>query len=151
MEVHFREFQLSRLMLGVVIPMEALIVIFYIFQFGDRPLPLNGFLLLSGLMLLLLGLFYGMTTTIAGETIILSFGIGLITKRINLTEVRSVESVRNPWYYGYGIRWIRNGWLYNVSGAQAVELQFRDRTNVVRIGTKKQEELRTTIQRLIKR
>lgn len=143
---HFREFQFSRLMLGIVLPMELLIAIFYVLQIGDQPLSLNGFILLSALMLVILCIFYGMTTTVDDREVKVTFGIGLIRRKINLDDVRSVESVKNPWYYGYGIRWIRNGWLYNVSGAEAVELTFKGKNNVVRIGTKTQEALKEAIQ-----
>jgi hypothetical protein len=42
--------------------------------------------------------------------------------------------VKNPWYYGWGIHLIPGGWLYNVSGWEAVELQMKN-GNKYRIGT----------------
>jgi hypothetical protein len=45
-----------------------------------------------------------------------------------------VTRVRNPWYYGWGIRFISNGMVYNVSGFDAVEIALADGRRV-RLGT----------------
>jgi hypothetical protein len=42
--------------------------------------------------------------------------------------------VRNRWYYGWGIRITPRGWLYNVSGLDAVELALKN-GKCVRIGS----------------
>ena len=45
---------------------------------------------------------------------------------------------------------IPNGWLYNVTGLEAVELKFKNRKSVVRIGTDKPVEVSRSINELIK-
>ena len=145
----YREFQFSWLLTGILIPVYLLITYFYITGLGDRPSPTNGFLMLSGLFVFLFLLFYRMTTVVDKGEIKVSFGVGLIRKKIRVSDVKSVQSVTNPWYYGYGIRMVPNGWLYNVSGPHAVELQFYDRKRVVMVGTKRPAELRNLIQRQI--
>ena len=70
----------------------------------------------------------------------MSFGPGLIRKSWPLEAVVSSKPVRNPWYYGFGIHRTRYGWLYNVSGFNAVEITLRDGTRC-RIGTDAPEEL----------
>lgn len=42
-----------------------------------------------------------------------------------------------------------NGWLYNVTGLKAIELQFNNKKSVVRIGTNQSEEISEIIQGLI--
>ncbi|GMV81580.1 MAG: hypothetical protein AMXMBFR7_27640 [Planctomycetota bacterium] len=64
----------------------------------------------------------------------LAFGPGLLKKRIDLAEVRAVRAVRNRWYMGWGIKNFGGGWMWNVSGLDAVELEFRDGRRF-RIGT----------------
>ena len=145
----YREFPFSWLLTGILIPVYLIMFYFYIIGPGDRPLPTGGFLILTGLFVFLYLIFYGMTTVIDKDHIILSFGIGLIRKKIKIERVKNVRAVRNPWYYGYGIRLIPNGWLYNVSGPHAVELQFCDQKRVVMIGTKKPAELKSQIERKI--
>ena len=62
------------------------------------------------------------------------FGPGFWKKSLSLAEIRSVQCVRNKWYYGLGIRLLSTGWLYNVSGLDAVELCLKDGTTVT-LGT----------------
>ena len=52
-------------------------------------------------------------------------------------------------FNGVGIRMLSNGWLYNVSGLKAVELQFNNRKSIIRIGTNKPDEISQLIQSLI--
>jgi hypothetical protein len=76
------------------------------------------------------------------------FGIGLIRKRIDLAKVRAFRSVRNPWYWGWGIRLYPGGWLYNVSGLDAVELALDDGTEL-RVGTDEPERLVDALRRAL--
>lgn len=107
----------------------------YIYQWGNNPVDLYGlifFLVLFGGILLN---FYGMTVIVNDTRIIIRFGIGLFSKKIDLSNVRSVRVITYPVYYGYGIRIIPNGILYNVSGNNALEVRFRNKSSVIQIGT----------------
>lgn len=141
----YREFQFSWLLTGVLIPMYLLIIYLYINGLGDRPMKTDGFLIVTGLSAFIFMIFYGMTTIIDNHAIVLSFGIGLFRKKIELTRISVVDVVKTPWYYGYGIRLIPKGWLYNVSGPHAVELRFHDRKTVIRIGTQDPVRLKNEI------
>ena len=55
-------------------------------------------------------------------------------------EIAAIKVCQNPWWYGWGIRWIRNGWLYNVSGREAIEITLTSGRRV-RIGTDRATEL----------
>jgi len=86
-------------------------------------------------------LFYALTVGIQNNIITCRFGIGLIRKSISITEIQSVRAVQNPWYAGWGIRWIPGQyWLWNVSGFKAVELTLKDGKRF-RIGTDEPEAL----------
>ena len=61
------------------------------------------------------------------------FGDGLISRRFPLSEIVSASPVRNRWYYGWGIRLTPSGWMFNVSGLEAVELTFVS-GNSIRMG-----------------
>ncbi|MEM8619312.1 MAG: hypothetical protein AAGF73_06290 [Actinomycetota bacterium] len=63
-----------------------------------------------------------------------TFGWGWPTRVIELTDLRSASQVRNSWWYGWGIRWIPHGSMYNVWGRDAVELRLMN-DRVFRIGT----------------
>ncbi len=79
-------------------------------------------------------LFYSMTVEIRGDNLFIRFGPGLIRKQIPLSGVRDVRIVRNPWYYGWGINVTPQGWLYNVSGLAALEIELES-GRCLRIGT----------------
>ncbi|MBK5277333.1 MAG: hypothetical protein JJE09_00570 [Bacteroidia bacterium] len=90
-----------------------------------------------------------MTTKISSEIITVFFGIGLIRKRIQIKRISSVETIKTPWYYGYGIRFIPNGMLYSVSGTDGVELKLNDTKRVIRIGSKNPQQLKQEIAKRI--
>ena len=58
---------------------------------------------------------------------------------------KSAEKVRNKWYYGFGIRLIPGGQMYNVAGLDAVELKLTN-GRVFRVGTDESDKLLTAIQ-----
>jgi hypothetical protein len=62
------------------------------------------------------------------------FGPGLVRRRISWADIRAARPVRNTWLAGWGIRWIGSGWMYNVSGLDAVELSLAS-GRTFRIGT----------------
>ena len=67
-------------------------------------------------------LFYNLTVEIDAIHLSFRFGIGWIRKRVPLAEIVAVQPVRNSWWYGWGIHRTPHGWLYNVSGREAVEI-----------------------------
>ncbi|MBX2859838.1 MAG: hypothetical protein KTR14_01290 [Vampirovibrio sp.] len=79
--------------------------------------------------------FGSLTVTVDKEFIHLKFGMGLIRKRIYRSWLKKTEVVRNPWWTGFGIRYIGGGnWMFNVRGFDAVELTYKDGKKF-RIGT----------------
>jgi hypothetical protein len=74
----------------------------------------------------LLVLFSTLTVIVHEQVLSVSFGPGLIRRRIPLRRIREVRTVRTHWYYGWGIRLTPSGWLWNVSGLSGVEIQFDD-------------------------
>jgi len=97
-------------------------------------------LLVAALLLVVLVLFSTLTVVVRPREVDIRFGPGVIRKRYALGDFVSVNVVRNRWYWGLGIRLIPKGWLYNVSGLDAVEL-VRKNGRVVRIGTDEPEAL----------
>ena len=104
---------------------------------------------LTVMLVLILGivvvLFHSLTVRISRSDIALSFGVGLIRKRFPIGDIRSVRIARNRWYNGWGIRKIRGGWLYNVSGFDAIEIQLKNERKY-RIGTDQPEKLLAAVE-----
>lgn len=110
--------------------------------------PVAGLILI--LLLGILVLFYNLTVEIDDAHLRFRFGIGLIRKRFPLNEIDSCRPVRNSWLYGWGIRWTPRGWLYNVSGLEAVELKMKS-GKTFRIGTDEPEVLAAALQEAVER
>jgi hypothetical protein len=143
----YKEFTFGWLIFLAVIPIHILLTYLHINNIGDRPIGTNPFILITLMFILICLLFYGLTTKITSDAITVSFGIGLIRKRIQLQRIRSVTTVKSPWYYGWGIRLIPNGLLYNISGSDGVELRFHDTNRIIRIGTKDSLRLKREIEK----
>ncbi|HEY7448576.1 MAG TPA: hypothetical protein VH702_10530 [Vicinamibacterales bacterium] len=109
---------------------------------------LMGGVTLALVALVVFALFGTMTVTLDETHLTLWFGIGAFRKRIAFKEVRAYRPVRNPWYYGWGIRWFPGGWLYNVWGFLAVELLLHTGARV-RVGTSEPEVLIAQLQRVV--
>jgi len=108
-----------------------------------------GYLVTAFVLFLCLVNFYQLTIRVDDEHVSFKMGIGL-GKRYRLEDIKSCEPVTNSLWNGIGIRILSNGWLYNVSGLNAIELRFKDKTSVVRIGTDKPEEISQLIQSRLK-
>jgi hypothetical protein len=78
------------------------------------------------LLLVAIPLFYKLTIKIDDQTLRASFGIGLIRKRLLLAEIVASEPMRIRWWYGWGIHLTPYGWLYNVSGLDAVAITLQN-------------------------
>jgi hypothetical protein len=71
-------------------------------------------------------MFCKLTIKIDDEALQACFGIGLICKKVPLTEIVGCDPIRIRWWYGWGIHLTPYGWLYNVSGLDAVAITLRN-------------------------
>lgn len=94
--------------------------------------------------------FNSLTTEVEDGTLRLSFGVGWIQRQVELRRVAEVRVVRNRWFYGWGIRLTPHGWLWNVSGLDAVELVYLDGSKF-RVGTDEPRVLAQALQAEIDR
>jgi hypothetical protein len=102
-------------------------------------------------ILFILASFVTLQVIIDGEYLRIKFGFGIFQKKFSLNEIMSVKTVKNHWYYGWGIRiWLwPKMWIYNVSGFDAVEIKLKD-GKTYRIGTDEPKKLEQTILHSIK-
>jgi hypothetical protein len=131
----FKEFQFGKIIFLFTVPAQIFLGFAFVMQIGNRPMSLASFIMANGVFVILYVLFYGMTTIISKAQIQISYGIGLIRKSVQIANVASVTIVSNPWYYGWGIRLIPNGMLYNINGSSGIELRLKDSKRVIRIGS----------------
>jgi len=125
----------------------VLILIVYLTTvYGFNWIALSAFVIIGVCIVL----FAVLTVLIEEDVLEIRFGPGLIRKRFPLKDIELCRIVKNPLYYGWGIRLTPNGWLYNVSGSYAVEIKMKTGKKY-RIGTDVPNELETAIQQSIER
>lgn len=101
------------------------------------------------ILLLCILLFWSLTVVVTSGHLAVWFGPGVIRRAFRIEDIRDSRIVRNPWYYGWGIRLTPHGWLFNVSGFDAVELEFKNNRKF-RIGTDEPQQLLTAIQQVVR-
>ena len=116
--------------------------------FGD-PTAIWVFGLIGALMLAGLLLFHCLVVEIRHGYLRIRFGIGVIRKTIAVKDIESAETVRNRWWYGWGIKLTPHGWLFSVSGYDAVQVRLRNGRQY-RIGTDEPERLFAAIEAAMK-
>jgi hypothetical protein len=131
---HYRHTQIGWVILAVLAGGGAFLAV----QLAGRAMPLP-WLPLAILAVVLL-LFGTLRVEVDRQSVRAIFGAGLVRKTVPLADVAAFQPVRNPWFVGWGIRLIRGGTLWNVSGLDAVELALRD-GRFFRIGTDEPETL----------
>ena len=105
---------------------------------------------IMALILFILGSFVTLTVSIDANYLRIKFGYGIFRKKFAVCEIASTTTVKNQWYYGWGVRlwfWPRM-WIFNVSGLDAVEIRMKNGT-IYRIGTDEPKTLETAIKRAI--
>lgn len=107
------------------------------------------FLFLSFLLLACCLTFYKITIAVSQTQVSFKMGLGLFGKTYPMSDIRQCLPVNNSVFAGIGIKILANGWLYNVSGYKTIELQFKSKYSVVRIGTDKPEEISEYIQSIL--
>ena len=86
-----------------------------------------------------------LTVKIGDDFVRVIFGMGMFRKKFSLKNIVCCRVVKNRWWSGWGIHMCQGGgWLYNVSGFDAVEItMISGKKN--RIGTDEPEKLADAI------
>jgi len=110
------------------------------------PAPPAILLVIAATLVMAAHIFSSLTVQITDQTLRWQFGPGVIRKEVPLSEIQAAEVARTRWTHGWGIHWTRSGWLYNVSGLQAVAVRLKSGKEF-RLGTDEPERLRAAIVR----
>lgn len=101
-------------------------------------------IVMIGVYLLGLSMFYSLTVEVSAEELKFWFGIGLLRKTYALSEVQSTKEVKNPWYYFWGAKLIPGGWFYAIAPGTAVEIALEN-GRIVQLGTDQPQALMLAI------
>jgi len=104
-------------------------------------LSLIGGIFVMGFALLLI---HNLTAIVEPDGVRITYGIGIINRSIWHRDVLQCSPVKNPWWWGWGMRKIPGGWMWNISGLSAVELKLKN-GRIFRIGTDEPEMLAAAI------
>jgi len=145
--MRYKHTQIGYLIIFVLFTATVFVAITGIAVPSDR-----GVLVIDGtieLILLICAIVFSKLTIKVGEaTLHACFGIGLICKKVPLSEILGCESIRIRWWYGWGIHLTPYDWLYNVSGLDAVAIMLRDGRKFA-LGTDDPHGLTSAIRRSI--
>jgi hypothetical protein len=115
---------------------------------GSAP---RGALVAGTLVATLLGLLWSrLTVRVDGDRLHWSFGPGWPRFSLPLGDIAAVEVTRTTFWQGWGIHRTRKGWLYNISGWDAVLITRRDGKQLL-LGTDEPRRLKTALDRAMER
>lgn len=121
------------ILIGLSVPVIVTVLIGMVAGIGEQQ-TIAGAAFTCGMMMLVGSLFASLTVIVDSGQIFVRFGPGLIRKTISINEIESARPVRNSGWWGWGIRIIPGGWMWNVSGLEGVELTMKN-GKLFRIGT----------------
>lgn len=146
----YKHTQISYPMIGAAIAVTALFVWTNMQARLEAPSPDSGTnLLMTGMMVLIIFIvasFTTLTVTVDSTNLTIKFGLGIYQRKFPLHEIVSTQTVKNKWYYGWGIRW----WprpkmrIFNVAGLDAIQFTTKN-GNIYRIGTNEPAKLISAI------
>lgn len=153
--MNYKHTQIGYLMIIVTLAVLALFTWAYITTAAEVPSQDSGnnFLMTSTMTMIIFILisFVSLQVCIDKKYIYIKFGYGIFQKKISLNEIISAKTVKNHWWYGWGIRgWLwPKMWIYNVSGFDAVEIELKNGKKY-RIGTNEPKKLEERLLHAIK-
>ena len=145
---HTQPGTLVRAVIGSIALLLSMILIRALLSGNDVNAVATGTAISLAVSVALLVLFHSLTVCVSRHEVSIAFGIGLIRKTIPVADIQAAFVVRTDWSSGWGIRLIRSGWLYNISGFDAVEIGLRNDRRF-QIGTDQPDELQRALQTAI--
>lgn len=144
-KISYSKTQYGKVIISLTLVFLIVLVVFYDEVKSWDPAEENAMLSTMTILVVLSLLFYKLKVEVNDIEITLTFGVGVIKKRIELSKIQSVEAVKNKFWYGWGIRLTPHGWLWNIAGYDAVELTYKQSKRKFRIGCENSAELKASI------
>jgi hypothetical protein len=130
---------------GTVLLVTLLVTVFFLIAL-DRLVPAA-----RGVPLVLVGifgmcgfLFSSLTIQVTDRALRWQFGLGFIRKEVPLAEIEKAEVTETTFLQGWGIHYTARGWLYNVSGFQAILVRLKSGKTFL-VGTDEPDRLRVAL------
>jgi hypothetical protein len=146
--MRYQHTQIGYLIIGGLLGIAIFVAITGIVVPTSRGGPPTSAIVIEVILLICAIVFSQLTIKVDGERLKACFAMGLICKKVPLMEIAGCQPIRIRWWYGWGIHLTPYGWLYNVSGLDAVAITLRDGRKFA-LGTDDPDGLVTAIRRLI--
>jgi hypothetical protein len=114
----------------------VVIILVFVFATNFHWIPVLAFLVV-GLFLIF---FHSLTVKVDTDRVKIFFGPAWFGETILLDNIDNLCVTRLQPIDGLGVHWTRQGWVYNVTGLGAVELDMKD-GSIIRIGSDEPEQL----------
>lgn len=148
--MHYKHTQIGYLMVVVTLVVLVLFAWLHIMAAAEPPSVNSGsnfaITAIMALILFILASFCSLQVSLDEKYLRIKFGYGIYRKKFLLEDIMSAKTVKNHWYYGWGIRrwfWPKM-WIYNISGFDAVEIKLKN-GKIYRIGTDEPKKLEQAI------
>lgn len=141
-KIIFKETQLFYLAVLPLIFIVGLVITFYVFEIGTKKADIGTVLFVTLCCLPFLAVFYKLKTTITESYLEISFGFGLVKKKIALSTInlKSISPKDIPLKYGIGLRYtFQGGMVCNTYPGEGVSFVYAGNKTIA-IGTKKTTE-----------
>ena len=114
-EPYVTDYQVSRAVQRAVLVGFIAVVARPILAFKPAMGSLLGMVIPTIVVLLVAG-FRGFTVSVSDDEVTCAFGHGRPRRRVALSRIESVSTLRLGWVYGWGIRLAPQGWLWRAAG-----------------------------------
>ena len=139
----YKKIQYGTLIIAVLIPIIIFIAYATYFQIGSKPIPFVPAIILVGILIATLLLFYKITIYIDKNKIIAVFGIGLLKREFLINDINfnTIENVKFNALTGIGLRLTSKGWLWNVKVGDAIYFKNKKGDKTFLVGTDDYKEI----------
>lgn len=97
-------------------------------------------------LLIAVGIMMSRLTVEVDGGVTVAFGWGWPKRTVAVRDIVGARCRHNSWWHGWDIRKVGRGWMYNVAGRDAVELELVS-GRVLRIGTDEPDALLAAVDR----
>ena len=131
---------------GMLVAIAVVAVVFALVErYGDVRLDFN---IVIVVLAVIAAMFSSLTTRITDRAMAWWFGLPMIGRRIPLSEIESISATRTNLMEGWGIHLtIWHGWVWNVSGFNAVHVTLRSGTKFA-VGTPEPHAVVAAVERV---
>jgi hypothetical protein len=153
-KIYFKEKQIFYISLIPALIIIGILSFFYFLEIGneDKKITLAPYLFGVNLFIFIVLVSYNLKILITKNHIYLSFGIGIIKKKISVKDIdiNKFEIINIHWCFGIGMRLSNIGTIFNTKQGKGIRLKMKSNEKSFIIVSKRIEEIRETILKINK-